>query len=67
MSKKRKRQNRSEAVPASRLAPPEGAPGRLLREEFKPDYSYVVKDLRRIGALAGGFLLILVMLSFFLR
>ncbi len=35
--------------------------------EFKPDYSYVIKDLRRIGTLAGTFIAILVVLSFFLR
>ena len=34
---------------------------------FNPDYSFVVKDLRRIGLLAGSFVLILVVLSFFLR
>jgi hypothetical protein len=34
---------------------------------FNPDYSYVAKDLRRIGILAGSFVLILVVLSFFLR
>ena len=35
--------------------------------EFKPDYSYVIKDLRRIGMLAGSFIALLVVLSFFLR
>lgn len=34
---------------------------------FNPDYSYVTKDLRRIGILAGSFVGILVILSFFLR
>ena len=34
---------------------------------FNPDYSYVAKDLRRIGILAGSFVLILAVLSFFLR
>lgn len=36
-------------------------------QEFNPDYSYVKKDLRRIGVLAGSFILILIVLSFFLR
>ena len=36
-------------------------------EEFNPDYSYVVKDLKRIGSLAISFFVILVVLSFFLR
>ena len=35
--------------------------------EFNPDYSYVVTDLKRIGILAGSFITILVVLSFFLR
>jgi hypothetical protein len=35
--------------------------------EFNPDYSAVIKDLRRIGFLAGSFIFILVVLSFFLR
>ncbi len=35
--------------------------------EFNPDYSYVKKDLKRIGTLAGSFFVILVVLSFFLR
>jgi len=35
--------------------------------EFSPDYTHVVKDLRRIGLLAGSLFLALVVLSFFLR
>jgi hypothetical protein len=35
-------------------------------EEFNPDYSYVIKDLKRIGTLAGSFFIILIVLSFFL-
>lgn len=37
------------------------------RNEFNPDYSAVKKDLRTIGTLAGFFVLVLVVLSFFLR
>jgi hypothetical protein len=37
------------------------------RTEFNPDYTYVKRDLRRIGTLAGFFLTVLVVLSFFLR
>lgn len=55
MAKKRKRQI---STPISR---------RSLKEDFNPDYSYVIKDLRRIGALAGTFLVILIALSFFLQ
>jgi len=35
--------------------------------EFKPDYSYVKKDLRRIGFLAAFFFVILIVLTFILR
>jgi hypothetical protein len=35
--------------------------------EFNPDYSYVVKDLKRIGTLAGTFFIILIALSFIIR
>lgn len=35
--------------------------------DFNPDYSPVLKDLRRIGTLAGIFVTTLVVLSFFLR
>lgn len=34
--------------------------------EFNPDYTYVIKDLKRIGALAGTFFVILIALSFIL-
>ncbi|MGZ9234814.1 MAG: hypothetical protein ACXW4E_04750 [Anaerolineales bacterium] len=37
------------------------------RTEFKPDYTYVKRDLARIGTLAGFFIVVLVVLSFFLR
>jgi len=43
------------------------AHGRSAVGEFKPDYSYVKSDLKRIGILAGSFFVILVVLSFFLR
>jgi hypothetical protein len=35
--------------------------------EFNPDYTYVIKDLKRIGILAGSFFVILVVLSFILK
>jgi len=34
--------------------------------EFNPDYSYVIKDLKRIGILAGSFFAILIVLAFIL-
>jgi len=35
--------------------------------EFNPNYEYVIKDLKRIGVLAGSFFVILIILSFFLN
>jgi hypothetical protein len=35
--------------------------------EFNPNYEYVIKDLKRIGVLAGSFFVILIVLSFFLN
>jgi hypothetical protein len=35
--------------------------------EFNPDYTYVIKDLKRIGIMAGSFFIILIALSFYLR
>jgi hypothetical protein len=36
-------------------------------QEFDPDYGYVITDLKRIGALAGTFIVLLIALSIFLR
>jgi hypothetical protein len=35
--------------------------------DFNPDYSFVIKDLRKIGILAATFITILVILSFILK
>jgi hypothetical protein len=74
MSKKYKRQVRKEAAGGTQPRPAAStAIGTSSRSQsasqttFNPDYSYVVKDLRRIGLLAGTFISILVILSFFLR
>ncbi|MFN2120556.1 MAG: hypothetical protein ACK2T0_09210 [Anaerolineales bacterium] len=57
MSRKRKRQVSKSAafMPTQRTT------------EFNPDYTYVKRDLRRIGSLAGAFFVILVALTFVLR
>ncbi|GEM_PF-1216981 len=34
---------------------------------FNPDYHVVIRDIHRVGVLAGSFILILVVLSFFLH
>lgn len=35
-------------------------------DDFQPDYSDVIKDLKRIGTLAAIFLSIMIVLSFFI-
>jgi hypothetical protein len=72
MSKKNKRQSRAGNSAATSPQPSGTTSNRAVSaspgsEPFNPDYSYVRKDLRRIGILAGVFLSILVFLSFFLR
>ena len=68
MSKKRKRQARRKKSTRSQSTSTSVAASRSarLRREFNPDYTYVIQDLRRIALLAGTFLVILVILSFFL-
>lgn len=36
-------------------------------QEFNPDYTHIMHDLKQIGIMAASFLVILVALSFFLR
>ena len=42
-------------------------PAASSRTEFNPDYTDVKKDLRRIGALAGFFISVLIILSFIIK
>lgn len=37
------------------------------RMEFNPDYSIIKRDLARIATLAGFFVVVLVVLSFFIK
>ncbi len=80
MSKKSARRKMRREIPQSRAgtaAPGRSSPASTAASpaqtassktfEFQPDYSYVIKDLRRIGTLAGAFIAILLILSFFLR
>jgi hypothetical protein len=55
------------SVPVEKVAPGFVRRAGTASSEFNPDYSYVVKDLKRIGTLAGSFFVILVVLSFFLN
>ena len=46
---------------------PGASTGSPVTTEFNPDYSHVKRDLSRIGVLAGAFIVLLIVLSFFLR
>lgn len=35
--------------------------------DFNPDYSTIKTELKRIGVLAGGFFVLLIVLSFFIK
>lgn len=67
MSKKRKRQSRRSSQAEAAKATRSASSSRVTEREFNPDYSYVIKDLRRIGALAGTFFVILIVLSFIIN
>ena len=38
-----------------------------VSQEFNPDYSTIKQELKRIGMLAGGFFVLLIVLSFFIK
>lgn len=64
MSKKRRRRTAAESTVPS--APP--SPSQPARAGgFSPDYSHVVRDLKRIGLLAGTFLFLLLIGTVFVR
>ncbi len=67
MAKKKKRQVRGSATVET--SPVIGSENESRRSErdFNPDYSYVIKDLKRIGTLAGSFFIILIILAFILN
>lgn len=66
MAKKTKRQSRAEVKASADKPVPDvlaaGRPG-----GFNPDYRFVIRDVRRVGILAGSFIVILVVLAFFLH
>jgi hypothetical protein len=72
MSKKQKRQVPTSINPTAparnATAPTTTTFSRRLatQAEFKPDYTHVISDLKRIGTLAGSFFVILIVLSFVL-
>jgi hypothetical protein len=67
MAKKRKRKPQSEKSSGSGALSTSSGSTRNRTENFNPDYSYVIRDLRTIATLAGIFLTILVVLAIFLR
>ncbi|HOW92267.1 MAG TPA: hypothetical protein PK883_08120 [Anaerolineaceae bacterium] len=68
-TKKRSVSSSAEATPKAAVVTEAAAAkaSAFRAAEFNPDYSYVKKDLKRIGMLAGSFFVILLVLSFFLR
>jgi hypothetical protein len=58
---------RSETPVAATSSARPAAATRSTYQEFNPDYTPVISDLKKIGILAGTFITILVVLSFFLR
>ena len=67
MSKKNRKKNRNKIEAAARNNSVVVNPITQHTSEFNPDYSYVIKDLKRIGTLAIFFLTVLIVLSFILR
>lgn len=57
MAKKSKRQVRKR--PSTRTT--------MRNGEFNPDYTAIIKDLKTIGLLAGFFISVLLIISFFLH
>ena len=66
MAKKNKRQVRREVNPAPEKSTPDPLVGNRPTG-FNPDYHFVIRDIRRVGILAGSFIVFLVALSFFLH
>jgi hypothetical protein len=62
-----KRQSRETAIRSTQGAATVTGGGRAFDRDFSPDYTPVIKDLKRIGTLAGTFFVILIVLSFFLK
>ena len=65
MAKKNYRQIKKDTTAVSASAAPSAVKNAPVA--FNPDYSPIVRDLKRIGLLAGSFIAILVILSFILN
>jgi len=66
MAKKNKHQVRRVVNPAPEKSTSDPLVGNRP-SGFNPDYHFVIRDIRRVGILAGSFIVILVALSFFLH
>lgn len=66
MAKKSKRQYRREASSVIEKSVVDALVGNRPTG-FNPDYHIVIRDIRRVGVLAGSFIVILVILAFFLH
>lgn len=74
MAKKKNRTRSTSARPVQPAASVSVVENKPIRRpvmsapfEFNPDYTPVIKDLKRIGILAGSFLVVLIALSFILN
>jgi hypothetical protein len=66
MAKKSKRSNRR--VVNRGVEKPAADPSTGNRPSgFNPDYHIVIRDIHRVGILAGSFILVLIILSFFIH
>ncbi len=66
MAKKNKRQTRRDATPTPEKSTADPLVG-SRPGGFNPDYHFVISDIRRVGILAGSFIVVLIVLSFFLH
>ena len=66
MAKKTRRQIRRDINPVAEKSVPEALVGNRPTG-FNPDYHIVIRDIRRVGILAGSFIVVLVTLAFFLH
>ena len=69
--KRKKSQRRAKTSTTANVSPVEAQSINRQRravnnEEFDPDYTPIIRDLKRIGMLAVGFFVVLVVLSFIL-
>jgi hypothetical protein len=66
MAKKSKRSMTRDVSPRTEKSPSDPLVGNRPTG-FNPDYHYVVKDIRRVGILAGSFFVVLVTLAIILH